>query len=196
MSEANKELVRRHFEEIFNRQNFAVCDEIVAEDYVEHAVAPFGQSAPGRVNGPQATRQTVEWLLAQFPDMRMTIEAMVSEGDTVAVRVLSEGTNLGPLNGVVPPTGRALHAPARATGTASPTANSPSTGPRARTCQPCCSSGLSNPRAGRRPEQEGGWHRGQFAGPPLRYATHDDRGIGHEPDADAEAAGLAGIISG
>jgi predicted ester cyclase len=106
MSEANKEIVRRHFEEIFNRQNFAVCDEIVAEDYVEHAVAPFGQSAPGRVNGPQATRQTVEWLLAQFPDMRMTIEAMVSEGDTVAVRVLSEGTNLGPLNGVVPPTGR------------------------------------------------------------------------------------------
>jgi len=49
-------------------------------------------------------------LLAQFPDMRMTIEAMVSEGDTVAVRVLSEGTNLGPLNGVVPPTGRAFAA--------------------------------------------------------------------------------------
>jgi predicted ester cyclase len=106
MSEANKELVRRHFEEVFNRQNFAVCDEIVAEDYVEHAVAPFGQSAPSRVNGPQATRQTVEWLVAQFPDMHMTIEAMVSEEDTVAVRVLSEGTNLGPLNGVVPPTGR------------------------------------------------------------------------------------------
>ena len=31
---------------------------------------------------------------------------MVAEGDTVAVRVLSEGTNLGPLNGVVPPTGK------------------------------------------------------------------------------------------
>src|SRR5215207_6835836 len=93
VSEANKELVRRHFEEVFNRQNFAVCDEIVAEDYVEHAVAPFGQSAPGRVNGPQATRQTVEWLLAQFPDMRMTIEAMVSEGDTVAVRVMRMSGN-------------------------------------------------------------------------------------------------------
>jgi predicted ester cyclase len=110
MSEANKELVRRHFEEIFNRQNFAVCDEIMAEDYVEHGVAPFGQSAPGRVNGPQAMRQTAEWLLAQFPDMRMTIEAIVSEEDTVAVRVLSEGTNLGPLNGVVPPTGRRFSA--------------------------------------------------------------------------------------
>jgi|SRR5918993_1980928 predicted ester cyclase len=110
MSEANKELVRRHFEEIFNRRNLDVCDEIMAEDYVEHAVAPFGQSAPGRVNGPEAMRETAEWLLAQFPDMRMTIEAMVSEGDTVAVRVLSEGTNPGPLNGVVPPTGNRFSA--------------------------------------------------------------------------------------
>ena len=106
MSEANKELVRRHFEEIFNGQTFSVCDEIMAEDYIENAVAPFGQSAPGKVNGPQAMCATAEWLLAQFPDMHMAIEAMVSEGDTVAVRVLSEGTNLGPLNGVVPPTGR------------------------------------------------------------------------------------------
>jgi predicted ester cyclase len=105
MSEANMELVRRHFEEIFNRQNFAACDEIMAEDYVEHAVAPFG-----RVNGPQAIRQTAEWLLTQFPDMQMTIEAIISEGDTVAVRVLSEGTNLGPLNGIIPPTGRRFSA--------------------------------------------------------------------------------------
>ena len=40
----------------------------------------------------------------------MTVEAMIAEGDTVAVRVLSEGTNLGPLNGVVPPTGKRFRA--------------------------------------------------------------------------------------
>jgi hypothetical protein len=80
MSEANKELVRRHFEETFNRQNLAVCEEITAEDFVEHALAPFGQSAPGRVNGPQAMRESAEWLLAQFPDMHMTIEAIIAEG--------------------------------------------------------------------------------------------------------------------
>jgi predicted ester cyclase len=106
MSEANKELVRRHFEEIFNRKNLAICDEIMAEDFVEHAAAPFAQTAPGRVNGPQAMRATAEWLLAQFPDLHMTIEAMIAEGDTVAVRILAEGTNLGTLNGVVPPTGK------------------------------------------------------------------------------------------
>jgi hypothetical protein len=67
MSEANKELVRRHFEEIFNNKNLAVCDEIMADDFDEHAPAPFASSAPGRVNGPQAMRETAEWLLAQFP---------------------------------------------------------------------------------------------------------------------------------
>jgi predicted ester cyclase len=45
-------------------------------------------------------------VLVQLPDLQMTIEAIVAEGDTVAVRVLSEGTNLRPLNGVVPPTGK------------------------------------------------------------------------------------------
>ncbi len=41
----------------------------------------------------------------------MTIEAMVAEGDTVAVRILSEGTNLGSINGgVVPPTGKRFSA--------------------------------------------------------------------------------------
>ncbi len=110
MSETNKQLVRRHFEEIFNKKNPTVCDEIMAEDFVEHGVAPFAQSAPGRVNGPQAMRATAKWLLAQFPDLHMTIEAMVAEEDTVAVRVLSEGTNLGPLNGVVPPTGKRFSA--------------------------------------------------------------------------------------
>jgi predicted ester cyclase len=70
------------------------------------AAAPFGQAEPGMVDGPAHLRQTAQWLLAQFPDLRMTVEAIVAEGDTVAVRIRSEGINLGPLNGVVPPTGK------------------------------------------------------------------------------------------
>ena len=106
MTEANKRLVRRHFEEIFNNRNLDACSELMAEDYVENAVAPFGESAPGRVNGPAAMRETAEWLIAQFPDIQMAIEAIVADGDLVACRVLSEGTNLGPLNSVIPPTGK------------------------------------------------------------------------------------------
>ena len=105
MSETNKALVRRHFEEIFNRQNLAVCDELMAEDFIEHGIAPFAQAEPGRVNGPQAMHETAEWLLAQFPDLRFTIEAIIAEGDIVSARLLGEGTNLGPI-GPLPPTGK------------------------------------------------------------------------------------------
>ena len=110
MSEADKALVERHFEEIFNQRHFDAGRELVGEDYVEHALAPFGDKEPGRVNGPQHVRATAEWLLEQFPDLRMTVEALVSDGDLVAARVLSEGTNLGKLSGVVRPTGNRFSA--------------------------------------------------------------------------------------
>jgi predicted ester cyclase len=110
MSEVNKDLVRRHFEEIFNRKNLDACDELMAADFVEHAIAPFASEPPGRVNGPTAMRGTAEWLLGQFPDMKMTIEAIVAEADIVACRIRSEGTNLGPMNTMVPPTGKRVSA--------------------------------------------------------------------------------------
>jgi predicted SnoaL-like aldol condensation-catalyzing enzyme len=154
MSEANKELVRRHFEELFNRRNLAVADELMAQDYLEHALAPFGQAEPGSVDGPAAARQTAGWLLAQFPDLHMTIEAMVAEGDTVAVRILSEGTNLGPLNGWCRRRASGSR-PARATGSGSPTASWPSTGRPARTWWRCCSWAWCSRRAPRRPNLRG-----------------------------------------
>lgn len=106
MFDANKILVQRFFEEILTQQNYAVCGEIMAEQYTEHAVAPFGQSEPGMVNGPQHARSAAEWLHAQFPDLRMKVEMAIAEGDLVSCLVFSGGTNLGPLNGMIPPTGR------------------------------------------------------------------------------------------
>lgn len=83
-----------------------LCDELFADDYVEHALAPFGSEEPGAVQGPEHMRNVVAWLVDQFPDVTMNIEAIASEDDIVAVRVMSEGTNLGKLNGVIPPTGK------------------------------------------------------------------------------------------
>ena len=110
MTAASKTLVLRYFEELFNQRSLDKVDEIVARDYVEHAVAPFGQTEPGRVIGPDLMRQTVPWLIDQFPDLTMTIEALVAEDDLVVARVLSDGTNLGKLNGVMPPTGKRFSA--------------------------------------------------------------------------------------
>ena len=78
-----RELVRRWCEKVFNEKNLPVCDELMADRYVEHAIATFGQTAPGEVNGPEHMRATARWLFDQFPDLRMDIEALVGEGDTV-----------------------------------------------------------------------------------------------------------------
>jgi predicted ester cyclase len=101
-----RELVRRQFEDVFNGQQLDVCDELFAQEYVEHATAPFQQAEPGSVEGPEHVRGVVRWLRSQFPDLQMTIEAIVAEDDMVAVLVRSEGTNTGALNGVMPPTGK------------------------------------------------------------------------------------------
>ena len=79
------------------------------KNFEQHGVAPFAEAEPGNVNGPRAMRSTAEWLLAQFPDLHFTVEEIVAEGNTVAVRLLGEGTNLGPI-GPLPPTGRRFSA--------------------------------------------------------------------------------------
>jgi predicted ester cyclase len=110
VTESATDLVRRYFEQVFNEQRAEASDELVATRYVEHAVAPFGEAELDEVDGPEHTRSVVGWLRAQFRDLRMTVEAAVAEGDPVAARVLSEGTNLGPLDGVMPPTGKRFSA--------------------------------------------------------------------------------------
>jgi predicted ester cyclase len=104
------DLVRRWVQDIFNDRNLSAADDLMADVYVEHAVAPFGTAEPGPMNGPEGMRRTVIWLTDQFPDLHMTVEAIVADGDLVACRVLSSGTNMGMLNGVIPPTGRRFSA--------------------------------------------------------------------------------------
>lgn len=103
-----KDLAVRWIDEIFNASAFDILDDVVATDFVEHALAPFGSSAPGSVDGPVHTKQVIERLRAQFPDLVMTVDAVIAEGDLVSARVTASGTNRGPLNGVIPPTGRSF----------------------------------------------------------------------------------------
>jgi ketosteroid isomerase-like protein len=108
--DANKALVRRYFDDFFNGRDVRGADELCATDYLEHAVAPFGDTEPGPVNGPEHLKDTMRWLTEQYPDVRMNVEALVAEGDMVVARVLSYGTNLGKLNGVMKPTGKCFSA--------------------------------------------------------------------------------------
>jgi hypothetical protein len=56
MSAVNKELVRRHFEEIFNRRNLAVADELMAEEYLGMPLRRWDRRSRGGLPGLRPTR--------------------------------------------------------------------------------------------------------------------------------------------
>jgi steroid delta-isomerase-like uncharacterized protein len=98
-TEDNKALMRRWYEEVFNQKNIAAIDEFVAPNVVDHLVPP---GMPGGIEG---TRQGVNMYLTAFPDLHLTIEDMIAEGDKVVDRQTARGTHQGAFMGI-PPTGK------------------------------------------------------------------------------------------
>ncbi len=91
---------------VMNAGDPSDADQLVTDEFLEHANAPFSAEEPGLVTGPEHLRETAGWLREQFPDLEMTIEQIAYGDDLVAVLIASTGTNLGPLNGHLAPTGR------------------------------------------------------------------------------------------
>ena len=98
--DANKDVVRRFYEELWNRGNLDAADQLVAEDYVRHDLRPGDAPA-----GPAGQKAVAEKFRAAFPDVRLELEALVAEGDLVAARWTIFGTHRGAW-GDVAPTGR------------------------------------------------------------------------------------------
>jgi predicted ester cyclase len=96
MSEDNKALVRRFYDEIFTKKNANAIDEICSPDFVDRNPMP-GQS-PGR----QGMKDAFGGFLHAFPDMAVTIEEMIAERDLVAARFTVTGTHQGELMGAKP----------------------------------------------------------------------------------------------
>ena len=101
MSEANKAIARRFIEETFNKGNLAVLDEIVAPDHKD--LGPGG--LPGLPPGPEGSKQLVSMYRNAFPDIHITVEDQIADGDKVASRWTARGTHKGALTGI-PPTGK------------------------------------------------------------------------------------------
>ena len=93
--EENAAIVRRRYDEVLSGHNLAVVDELHAEDYAFHP-----SSGGTAVAGDEAEAARLAELLADFPDLRATIEAIVAEGDLVAVRWAATGTHRGEHLGV------------------------------------------------------------------------------------------------
>lgn len=97
-AEENRAVIRRAYDELWNERDVSVVDELVAEDFLNHA-AP-----PGRQRGRQGLKEVVRMFAGAFPDFRYEVEDVIAEGDKVAVRDVFRGTHRGEFMGI-PATG-------------------------------------------------------------------------------------------
>lgn len=88
--EGNRAIVQRFYDEVWNEGNVDVASEVFAEDYVRHDLRPT-QALPG----PGGQAKIAADFRAAFPDLRMELDLILGEGDLVAARWTTEGTNTG-----------------------------------------------------------------------------------------------------
>src|SRR5689334_8100270 len=98
MTSQNQALLRRLLVEGMSRSNASVIDDLVATNYVNH-------DAPLPVRGPEGFKQLAGMFGAAFPDVRISIEDVFSDGDRVGSRGEITGTHRGEFMGI-PPTGK------------------------------------------------------------------------------------------
>jgi len=96
MSEQNKALVRRWFEEVWNKGRAEAIDELFAADGLAHGLAADGSI----VRGPAGFKPFHAQFRGAFPDMSIQIEDIIAEGDKVAVRCSVRGRHSGDHLGV------------------------------------------------------------------------------------------------
>jgi steroid delta-isomerase-like uncharacterized protein len=99
--DSNKALIRQHFD-AFNDGDLEGFASTLAEDLVNHAAIPQAQ-------GRQGGRTIATKLRRAFPDMRMTVDDTIAEGDRVVCRLTVTGTHEGALEFVkfpLPATGK------------------------------------------------------------------------------------------
>jgi len=93
----NKATAMRVFNEIFNQGEFQVAEEIYAPDFQNHGLH---QSADLKTD-----QEAVHAEKKAFPDLRMSVQQIISEGDKVAVLWTFQGTHTGSGYEGLPPTG-------------------------------------------------------------------------------------------
>jgi steroid delta-isomerase-like uncharacterized protein len=93
----NKAIARRADEELFDRGNLDVADELFALNFVYHDPAS-GEDW----HGPESVKQYATMLRAAFPDLHYSVEDQIAEGDKVVTRYTASGTHQSELMGIAP----------------------------------------------------------------------------------------------
>ena len=97
MSDGNKFVIRRSFEELWNKGNLSLADELFAPNYAHH-----DPSTPDVGRGPESEKKRATLYRTAFPDLQLTIEDIIAEGETVMARWSCRGTHKGDLSGIAP----------------------------------------------------------------------------------------------
>jgi steroid delta-isomerase-like uncharacterized protein len=100
IADANKALINRFYEEVWNKGNVEFAWQVFAEDYVRHDLRPT-QALPG----PEGQAKVAADFRRAFPDLKFKVDLALAEGDLVAARWTATGTMTGKW-GAVEPTGK------------------------------------------------------------------------------------------
>ena len=92
MSEENKALIYRWFEEVWNQGNEKVIDELLAEDGVVHGLVD-GSGQP--VRGLKGFHEFHKQFRGAFPDLNISVDDVIAEGDRVVARCSVRGRHTG-----------------------------------------------------------------------------------------------------
>ena len=91
MSEENKQLMRRWFEEVWNKRRESAIDEMLHAHGKAHGLPDPDSS----LEGPEGFKTVQRTFCGAFPDLHITVEDVIAEGDRVAVRWSATMTHLG-----------------------------------------------------------------------------------------------------
>jgi len=100
-TEENKAIVGRFVEEVQNRHDIGALEKLFSPDYVDHSGI---STLPPTLDG---TKQFFTLLFTAFPDIRVTINDQVAEGDKVVTRKTFQGTHQDEFMGI-PPTEKTI----------------------------------------------------------------------------------------
>ena len=103
MSADNKAIVRRLYEEVWNKRRLELVDEIISPSHALHDPNLTDSSV-----GPDAYKRQVSRFIVGIPDLHFTIEDIVGDKEKLAVAWTISGTHTGEFMGI-PPTNKKVY---------------------------------------------------------------------------------------
>jgi steroid delta-isomerase-like uncharacterized protein len=92
--DSNVRIVKKFFEEVWNKGNSSAVDEFLAPGFIDH------NALSGDRKGLQGYKDTVSNFRTAFPDITYSLDQVLAEGDRVAIRLSAHGTHKGNFMGI------------------------------------------------------------------------------------------------